>query len=325
MNTNTSTPVRSDIDLAQPHRVRIAALNLRPGDVFKAAYGDPRVYVAVHVTPDPQPFTDIEVDALRLEDGAERHLTLDTDAEVKVIGFLPALQDPGVPADADLDLSREAQRAPRPRAYQTIRATVADDQSFWARAARLEVGDRVEVDTPDGRRQVEITATDDDGIDDDNLVTIEATVQGFDPGEEFRFTADGDTWTLVFGTVHNQRHPAGAAEALATVRREPFRVGYDVETGVRIHRVRLAADRRTGVAEAAFDGQTLGLPWVERGEDGRAYLYSEVDLDADVATTYRVAMVPTGKRTPRGGTRLGSAGRFHAYLLNTITQARPQG
>jgi hypothetical protein len=106
--------------------------------------------------------------------------------------------------------------------------------------------------------------------------------------------------------------------------REPFVPGYTPTQGMRVHRQRLSADEG-GVATATFHGDVRSA-WVQTGATGRMSLYAEVNvLDTD-DTTFRVAMVPTGKRVPMNASRIGSAGRMHAYLLETTrTACGPHG
>jgi hypothetical protein len=81
-----------------------------------------------------------------------------------------------------------------------------------------------------------------------------------------------------------------------------------------------------GVATVTFAGT---LPndadlWIEQGTSGRLSLYGAIRATDDTATAIRVALVPTGKRTPRLGDdgsdgearRLGSVKGLHAYLLS---------
>lgn len=99
--------------------------------------------------------------------------------------------------------------------------------------------------------------------------------------------------------------------------RERFVPGYAVSDR-RILRARLAVSATDGTATVTFRGQVAnGLDcWVEQGTSGRLSLYAEVAVDDTTATSITVAVVPTGKRAPDTGARLGSVGGKHVYLLS---------
>lgn len=96
---------------------------------------------------------------------------------------------------------------------------------------------------------------------------------------------------------------------------EPFAAGYP-EAETRVYRRRLPRSEG-GVSTATFRGQIADATtcWVKRGARGIS-LYAEVTPDDTTATEVRVALVPTGKRAPLGGHRLGSVGGMHVYLLS---------
>jgi hypothetical protein len=98
--------------------------------------------------------------------------------------------------------------------------------------------------------------------------------------------------------------------------RPTFAPGYPV-TANRIYRARLYPGRYDGVATVTFRGNVADATqtWVSKGASGRISLYAEVTPTDDTATEIRVAVVPTGKRVPDDGYRIGSVDGTHVYLL----------
>lgn len=96
-----------------------------------------------------------------------------------------------------------------------------------------------------------------------------------------------------------------------------FAAGYP-QTDARIFRARLYPGRFDGVATVTFRGTVADATrcWIERGSSGRLSVYGEVTPTEDTATEIRLAVVPTGKRVPDGGLRLGGGSGQQVYLLS---------
>lgn len=110
----------------------------------------------------------------------------------------------------------------------------------------------------------------------------------------------------------------------AAAERVRFTPGYPVQAGTRILRSRLYANPSTGVATADFEGTLQGQPWIEGTRAGGLKLYAEVAVDRDTLTTLHLALVPTGKRVPEAGIRLGGANGTWAYLLGQDVTSLPE-
>lgn len=109
-------------------------------------------------------------------------------------------------------------------------------------------------------------------------------------------------------------------DAATEAGRQPFKAGYEQSEGTRVVRGKIYTGE-DGTATVTFLGQindaTTDL-WVQQGT-ARASLYAEVALDDATATEVRLAIVPTGRRVPETGLRLGTIKRgrrvSHVYLL----------
>jgi len=102
--------------------------------------------------------------------------------------------------------------------------------------------------------------------------------------------------------------------------RRRFTPGYEQAESTRVLRVRIEPDEH-GVDRIRFKGAVRSA-WIATSPgSGRGSVYAEVDTSADFDTLMGVAVIPTGKRVPKGASRMGSAGSAHFYLLGT-TQVR---
>lgn len=121
---------------------------------------------------------------------------------------------------------------------------------------------------------------------------------------------------------HGSHTLVGLAVAFCEGKREPFVPDYEPLADTRVYRKRLYPNAG-GVATVTFRGAADSL-WIERGRSGRLSVYSEVTLpsedEAPLETVLRVAVIPTGKRIPKSGVRLGGANGLHAYLLSRETR-----
>lgn len=126
-------------------------------------------------------------------------------------------------------------------------------------------------------------------------------------------TASGDIADLIAPTTDGD----------TSAERERFTPDYTPSEDVRIWRSILRPNSG-GVATVTFAGTLPNAAdlWIEQGTSGRLSLYGAVQATDDTATAIRVALVPTGKRTPLKGDgtdgearRLGSVKGLHAYLL----------
>ncbi len=111
------------------------------------------------------------------------------------------------------------------------------------------------------------------------------------------------------------------------VERPRFTPNYTPQENTRILRAKLHADDG-GVATVTFRGTLDGHAlWIAGpGMSGRLSVYAEVTRVPDaepVQTTLKVALVPTGKRVPKIGWRIGSRQGTHVYLLEATVSPMP--
>jgi len=101
-----------------------------------------------------------------------------------------------------------------------------------------------------------------------------------------------------------------------TDEKQKFEPGYEVDEGRRIFRQRLRFDAHDGTAKITFRGDLDATQITIDGTPGRLSAYAEVSTEAGVITEVVLAGVPTGKRVPLNGHRLGQVNGLHVYLIS---------